>query len=167
MARYLSHVFYTFAVLLFLFLAIRFFIVSPGRVDGLSMEPNYIDEQLFFVNKFVYLFNNIQRYDVVQIIEPESKKMIIKRIIGMPGEVIIIKRGKVFIAKNSSDPGEQLKESYLNPTVFTSLPAQNHPIKYLVPSGMYFVLGDNRNASLDSRYFGPVVRSDVVGRVIQ
>lgn len=165
LVRYLSHIFYTFALLLFFFLATRFFVVSPGRVNGLSMDPTFKDEQLFFVNKFVYLFYEPKRYDVVQIIDPQTKKLIIKRVVGLPGESVIIKRGKVYIVSNNGIPEIELSESYLSPTIFTTLKAQNRPIKYFVSSGTYFVLGDNRGFSTDSRYYGPVRRENIVGKV--
>ena len=165
--RYLGMVFLSLATLMMVILVIKFFVVSPGRVNGRSMEPNYLDENLFFVNRMYFLFHQPERFDVVQVIEPGLKTLIIKRIIGLPGEIVVIKRGKVFIAKDPQSAEIELDESkYLAPSIYTTVPVQEKPIKYLVGENQFFLLGDNRPHSTDSRVFGPVGREVIVGKVM-
>ncbi len=152
--------------LAFLVLFARFFVFAPGRVDGKSMQPTLVDEDLFFINKFVYLFRSPRRYEIVQLIDPNTRKLIIKRIIGLPGEIIEIKRGKVFIKRDLKEEAIELDESvYLSASVFTSIKAQDRVIRYFVADNQYFVLGDNRAHSGDSRVYGAAPRECIVGKV--
>lgn len=162
--RYLGLVAYTVAVLVLTLLTIRFFFISPGRVNGRSMEPTFIDEKLFFVNKNVYLFASPKKFDVVQVIEPESEKLIIKRIIGVPGEHIVIKRGRVYI-KNQAQEIELDESAYLSSDVLTRVVGQAAPLEFTLKENEYFVIGDNRDFSIDSRHYGPVHRKVIVGKV--
>lgn len=166
--RYLGMVFLALATFTVIILTIKFFIISPGRVNGRSMEPNFTDENIFFVNRMYFLLHQPERFDVVQVIDPGLKILIIKRIIGLPGEIVTIKRGKVFIAKDLHSADIELNESkYLAPSVYTTVPIQDKPIKYLVGDNQFFVLGDNRPHSTDSRVYGPVGREVIVGRVME
>ena len=153
-------------VFVFAILFSRFFLVSPGRIDGPSMEPTFVDEDLFFVNKFVYLVSPPERFDLVQILDPESTKLIVKRIIAMPGEEVQVKRGGVYIKYKEDGDFEVLDESdYLDIGTYTRLKAQNSVESYEVGEYEYFLLGDNRARSTDSRVYGNVHRSRVVGKV--
>lgn len=163
--RYLGLVAYTIAVFVLILLTIRFFFISPGRVNGRSMEPNYTDEKFFFVNKSVYLFASPEKFDVVQVIEPESEKLIIKRIIGLPGETIIIKRGRVYI-KNQAEEVQLDESLYLDKMVLTRIVGQSAPLEFTLKDNEYFVVGDNRDFSMDSRHYGPIHRKVIVGKVI-
>ncbi|MFH1789968.1 MAG: signal peptidase I [bacterium] len=166
--NYLNLVLYVLALFLFTIIVIRFFVISPGKTNGPSMQPTFVDNDLFFVNKIVYLFTEPKRYDIVQIIDPEDQKLMLKRIIGMPGEVIIIKRGKVFVRVIGETQERQIIESdYLDSRVYTKLMGQNRPLTYVVGDGQYFLLGDNRPKSTDSRYYGPVLRTNITGRIIE
>jgi signal peptidase I len=149
-----------------LFLFIRFFVVSPSAVNGKSMEPTLPDSKFFLVNKFIYLFHQPDKYDIVQFIDPASKKLIIKRIIGMPGEIIIIKRGKVYVQQDLMDAEKEIPEPYLGTDIVTNIMGQEAPRKFLVGTNQYYVLGDNRPHSTDSRSFGPVSRENIVGKVL-
>lgn len=145
---------------------IRFFIFSPGAVNGPSMEPNFIDENLFFVNRIQYLFQKPERFDVVQFIEAKGDSLILKRIIGLPGETVVIRHGKVFIKKVGSAIEEELDESsYLSSKVYTDLALRNTENTFIVPENSYFVLGDNRPRSIDSRYWGSIHRSQIIGHI--
>ncbi len=165
--RYLGMVFLSLATLMMVVLAIKFFVISPGRVNGRSMEPNFSDENIFFVNRLSFLLHQPERFDVVQVIEPIEKKLIIKRIIGLPGEIVVIKRGKVFVTKDLHSVEIELDESkYLASSIYTTVPIQDKPIKYLVGDDQYFIMGDNRMHSTDSRAYGPVGREVIVGKVV-
>jgi len=146
--------------LVILIVVIKFFVVNTGVVNGVSMEPTFIDDDRFLVSKFTYLLKKPQRYDIVQVIDPASGKLLIKRIIGLPGEVVMMKRGKVFIGD------DELPEPYLSQWVSTHVPEQKAPKQFTVGADEYFVLGDNRSHSTDSRFYGPVHRSRIVGAVV-
>lgn len=164
--RYLARVLGTLVIGVVLFMFVRFFFISPGRVNGPSMEPAFVDDQLFFVNKNIYLLRKPARFDVIQVIDPGSQKLILKRILGLPGEIVVIKRGKVFITPPDSTEAIELDESaYLGSSVYTKVVGQQGAQRYLVGRDYYFVVGDNRPNSIDSRIYGPVHRSVIVGRV--
>lgn len=163
--RYLWRSIFTLVFFIFLLLFGKFFIVDVGRVEGQSMEPMLVDNQLFFVNRFIYFFRAPKRFDVVQLIDPQRHQLMVKRIIGLPEETIIIKRGKVYIVTHFSRQEEELPEKYLSPVVATLLSGQTAPAVFAVPPHHYFVLGDNRFYSVDSRYFGTVDRSVILGKI--
>lgn len=162
--RYLGLVASFFAVFILSIGIIRFFILSPGQVNGRSMELTFIDNDYFLVDKFSYLFAPPERYDVVQIVDPIYKKLIIKRIVGLPGETIIIKRGKVYVKSVQTE--DALPEPYLKPHTITKLPTEGKPLEVVLGPHEYFVLGDNRDYSTDSRHYGAVHRQVVVGKII-
>jgi signal peptidase I len=121
-------------------LAIRTFLLQPYRVEGTSMVPTLHDGERLFLNRIVYRLHPPKRGDVVVIPLPDEGISIVKRIIGLPGDAVEIKNGSVWI------DGTQLVEPYLaGPTLGNFGPVQ-------VPEGRVFVLGDNRQASRDSRY---------------
>lgn len=151
--------------ILVIILVARFFLFEPGQVNGQSMEPTYYDEHRFLVNKFIYLFNPPERFDVIQFYDEKSEQFFVKRVVGLPGETVVIKRGSVFI--HSSDGTEvKLEEPYLSPESLTSVEfgGQN---EFMVPEHSYFVLGDNRLFSQDSREFGSIHRRLILGKVIE
>lgn len=164
--RFLWYATSILGIFVFAILFSRFFLVAPGRIDGPSMEHTFLDEDLFFVNKFVYLIKPPKRFDLVQILDPESTKLIVKRIIGMPGEEIEIKRGGVYIKCNGKEEFDLLDESsYLDMGTYTRIKAQHDVQNYEVGEFEYFLLGDNRERSTDSRVYSSVHRSRIVGRV--
>ncbi|MBT3834891.1 signal peptidase I [Candidatus Peribacteria bacterium] len=137
---------------------IRTFIVSPFEVEGNSMVPTLEDNQYIIINKFNYIFGEPSRGDVVVFHPPsDSRKYYVKRIIGMPGDKIVIRDGDVFIEDNGVE--RELKENYLDEknTGRTFIApvgtGDKSEKKYFVPNGSYFLLGDNRQGSLDSRSF--------------
>jgi len=162
--RYLWLMTVAIGTFFFVILVLRLFVLSPGRVNGPSMEPNYKDEDLFFVNKLVFLVTLPQRFDVVQVVDPLAGKLYIKRIIGLPGETVVIKRGKVFLV--NTDTEENVKEDYLSKQVYTRVPFQQAPKEFVIPQNNYFVMGDNRAHSTDSREWGAISRTNIVGRII-
>lgn len=129
------------------------FFVGRYIVDGSSMEPNLHDEQRILVNKIAYTFSDPQRGDIVVLTPPfPSENDLIKRIIGLPGDSVEIKDGKVYIN------GTALDEPYISdPPAYTFA-------ETVVPEGEYFVLGDNRNDSRDSHFGWTVIRENIHGR---
>lgn len=153
-------------VTVFIIFFVRGFVGEPGKINGPSMESTFVDSQIFLVNKFILLFTPPNRGDIVQILHDDGPKreLVVKRIIGLPGEIVEIKRNQVFIT-DSTDNTYALSEPYLAQGELTLTP-DHIPQKYakLAP-GQYFLLGDNRDHSIDSRYWGPIDRSWIVGKV--
>jgi signal peptidase I len=130
------------------------FILVPIRVTGISMEPTYHDGRINFVNRLAYKWSKPQRGDVVSIRTTGEHIMYMKRIIGLPGETISIRRGVVHIND------EPLNEPYLH-----------KPAKWRVPprkleANEYIVIGDNRTMDQDAHEFGVVTERRIVGKVI-
>jgi signal peptidase I len=124
-------------------------------VDGPSMEPNFYPGEIFMVNENVQL-NDYKRGDVIVFFNDDNPQhFYIKRIIGLPGERLQIKNDGIFIDNGSGY--KKLKENYLSEQAVTALPSESYRSgythTYIVPAGKFFVLGDNRGHSLDSRYF--------------
>lgn len=133
------------------------FVVQPVKVEGTSMQPHLADQERIFVNKFVYHFSEISRGDIVVFWFPKDPtKSFIKRVIGLPEERVEIRRGEVFIN------GSRLVEPYVRPAYFDY--SSVGPL--IVPGGRYFVLGDHRNSSNDSRNWGFVPKENVFGKAV-
>jgi signal peptidase I len=138
---------------LFIALLIHLFLAQATRVYGQSMEPSLHSEQRLVVEKVSYRFHTPRRGDIVVLRLPGlDSEPIIKRVIGLPGEQVEIYGGKVYI------DGKPLEEPYLRE------PTKGYYGPRLIPPLHIFVLGDNRDASNDSRAFGPVPLENVVGR---
>lgn len=156
----------TLGFFLFVLMFARFFILSPGTVDGPSMEPTFLDQDRIFVIKSSYIFKSPKRFDIVQIISPYKDKYIIKRIIGLPGETVSVKQGKIFITLNNGKEHPLDESRYLSAYIYTEVPGQRGVAQFVVGENEYFLVGDNRGSSADSRVFGSIHRSDIIGRVI-
>ncbi len=139
---------------------IRYFLIQPFFVQGASMEPNFFNGDYLIVNEISYRFEEPQRGDVVIFKYPlDPSQFFIKRIIGLPGETIRIEDGRVFIVNLKTKEKTILDESeYLN----DAYTAGNFEIT--LKDGEYFVLGDNRGSSSDSRKWGPLPRKFIIGR---
>lgn len=155
---------------------IRTFLVSPFQVEGNSMVDTLEHKQYIIINKLAYHIGRPERGDVVVFRPPNNPdKHYVKRVIGVPGDEVILRDGMVYLQKAESEDEEVLlPEEYLNS--HNSGQTYRHPpssgneeeIRYQVPEGNYFVLGDNRQGSLDSRSFTPtpfVTEDDIKGRV--
>jgi len=143
---------------------IRYFLIQPFFVKGASMEPNFHDQEYLIIDELSYRLDNPIRGQVIVFRYPRNpQEYFIKRIIGLPGEEVQIKDGKVTIFNQSSPDGFPLNESYLPSDLSTYNTSED---RVVVGLNEYFVLGDNRNASKDSRSFGPVDRSFVIGKVL-
>lgn len=133
------------------------FLYQPVRVEGTSMLPRLEDHDRLFINKFVYHIESIQRGDIVVFHYPrDPEKSYIKRVVGLPGDRILIEDGHVWLN------GSELAESYV-PDRYRD--GRSMP-EMVVPEDSYFVMGDHRSISSDSREFGPVERDLVYGKAV-
>jgi len=133
------------------------FIYQPVKVEGTSMMPSLDDQERIFVNKFVYRLEPIERGDIVVFRYPrDPSKSYIKRVIGTAGDRIRIDGGQVYVNDEAVD------EDYV-PAAYTD--ARSYP-ETVVPPHHYFVLGDHRSMSQDSRDFGPVSQSFIYGKAV-
>ncbi len=141
-------------------LPIRYFLVQPFYVKGASMEPSYYDHEYLIIDELSYRLRDPMRGEVVVFRYPlDPSQFFIKRIVGLPGETVEINNGHVTIYNEEHPNGETLEEEYLHPEVTAG--------KKMVTLGAeeYYVLGDNRDESLDSRKFGSITQEEVIGRV--
>ncbi len=149
---------------LVIIMPIRYFLIQPFYVKGASMEPNFYDHEYLIIDEITYRFNEPKRGDIIVFRYPRNpQEYFIKRIIGLPGEKIQIKDGQIIIYNDEHPEGMVLKEDYL--ASGTKTYSLNSDIITL-GENEYYVLGDNRNSSKDSRSFGPVNKSFIVGRVL-
>ena len=131
------------------------FVVQPVKVEGTSMQPVLMDQERIFVNRFIYQFKDVSRGDVVVFRYPNDvKKSFIKRVLAVPGDEIEIRAGMVYLN------GKRLDEPYVPPEF---LDKRSYP-RTIVPPGKYFVLGDHRNSSNDSRNWGFVEKKLIYGK---
>lgn len=147
-------------VLLAVFVVIpfRMFVAQPFIVDGASMDPTFHTGQYLIVDELTYHFKTPLRGSVLIFKYPKNpSKYFIKRVIGLPGETIIIKEGKVTIINTLNPKGFVLDEPYVE---FTKADNQS----YTLSNNEYFVMGDNRLGSADSRLWGPVPEKNIIGR---
>jgi signal peptidase I len=133
------------------------FLYQPVKVEGTSMMPELQDQERIFVNKFVYRLAPIQRDDIVVFRYPrDPSKSFIKRVVGVAGDRIRINEGQVLVN------GRRLNEDYVPP----EYKDQRSMTEIVVPASSYFVLGDHRSLSNDSRDFGPVNQSYIYGKAV-
>ncbi len=149
---------------LIIIIPVRYFLIQPFYVKGASMEPNFYDHEYLIIDEISYRFNEPARGDIIVFRYPKDpQEYFIKRVIGLPGESVQIKDGKVYIFNQSNPDGLVLAEDYLSSGLKTYGLNED---KVDLNNGEYYVLGDNRNQSKDSRYFGAVNRSFIIGRVM-
>lgn len=134
-------------------LMLIFFVAQAHVVHGHSMEPTIHPDQRLIVEKLSYRFSLPHRGDVVVILRDMGKERLIKRVVGLPGEVLEVRQGGLYIN------GRLIEEPYLSPNA-----SQPDFAPVTVPPNHVFVLGDNRNNSNDSRYFGSVALDQISGR---
>jgi signal peptidase I len=145
------------AVALGLALVIIIFLYQPVKVEGTSMAPLLSDQERIFINKFVYRFEPIERGDVVVFWYPlDRSKSFIKRVIGLPGDNIEIRSGHLYLNER------ELKEPYV-PASY--LDGSSYAARK-IPPDEYFVMGDHRDSSNDSRMFGTVPRDYIYGKAV-
>lgn len=143
-------------------LVVRFFIAAPYIVSGSSMEPTFFNFHYLIIDRVSYHFGEPQRGDVIVFDLPQdTSRALIKRVIGLPGETVILKDTAVTIVNAAHPEGFTLSEPYLDPKDLGG--ADNMTVT--LAKDQFFVLGDNRRVSADSRIWGTLPREDIVGRV--
>jgi signal peptidase I len=156
--RLVREVIETIVLTVLMFLVIRF-AVQNFNIEGHSMEPGLHDQELILVDKWTYLFHPPSRGDVIVFIAPpQPSQDYIKRVIGVPGDVITIQNSTVIV------DGVALKETYIDPRNQGGTYEAKHIFNMPVPPNEYFVLGDNRANSSDSRVWGFVPKQNIIGR---
>jgi signal peptidase I len=153
LSRWLRDVLISLAVSAFFIV----FLYQPVKVEGTSMMPTLQDQERVFINKFVYRLESIHRGDVVVFRYPrDTSKSYIKRIIALPGDHVRIDDGLVYVNGNLTT------EDYV-PSMYEDVRSYGDTV---VPPHSYFVLGDHRNLSNDSRDFGPVDEGYIYGKAV-
>jgi signal peptidase I len=144
---------------------LRYFVVQPYIVDGESMAPNYENNEYLLAEKLSYTFGNPERGDVVVFRYPKNPSVnYIKRIIGLPGETVTITSDNIIKIVNQDHPdGFIVKENYLPADDLTE-PLEGNTLTRTLNDNEYFVLGDNREHSSDSREWGALPRTNILGR---
>jgi len=133
------------------------FLYQPVKVEGTSMAPLISDQERIFINKLVYRFEAISRGDVVVFWYPYDRtKSFIKRVVGLPGETVEIRQGRVYVNE------KLIEEPYILPAYLDS----NSFPPFRIPPRQYFVMGDHRDSSNDSRMFGPVPGEYIYGKAV-
>lgn len=140
---------------------IHAYVLQPFYVKGASMEPTFYNNEYLIIDELSYRFHEPRRGDVIVLRNPVlNDEFLIKRIIGLPGERLVIDQQGIRVASTPTGELRALDErAYLSANVVTSA-----AVDVILGTEEYFVMGDNRPASLDSRSFGPVQRQTIVGR---
>src|SRR5215469_15013819 len=150
---WIRDLFFSISISLFIIL----FVYQPVKVEGGSMEPSLHDQERIFINKLAYRLEDIQRGDIVVFHYPrDPSKSFIKRVVGLPGDRVRVFGGHVYL-NGKLTPEPYVPEEYLDSRAFPEVK---------VPADTYYVLGDHRSMSDDSRDFGPVQRSFIYGKAV-
>ncbi len=151
-----------------LFVVVFLFVAQIHEVNGDSMLPNFHDKEYVLTDKISYKFKEPQRGEVVIFkAPPKPRDEYIKRLIGLPGEKIKIQNNKITIYNEERPEGFVLQEDYLKDGILTKGKSAIPPdVVFSIPKGEYLVLGDNREASSDSRHWGTVKKELLVGRAV-
>jgi signal peptidase I len=153
----------TAVVALLLAFGIKYFIIQPFIVDGNSMLPNFENNEYLLVEKISYRFNQPARGDVIVFHPPGiASENYIKRIVGLPGETVEIKENIITIFNSDHPSGVALNEPYI-PSSSQTL-TESKDAKFSIGQDEYFVLGDNRQHSSDSREWGKLPKTNIIGK---
>jgi signal peptidase I len=157
---HLIDVLFNIVVIVAIVAGIRTFLVSPFQVEGSSMMSTLENSEYIIINKLAYYIGDPQRGDIVVFRPPtDQKKHYVKRVIGLPGDQVVIRGGYVYLKKAGEEQEVKLEEDYLDDRndgkTFRHPPGSGDgsEVRYDVPDGYYFMMGDNRQGSLDSRSF--------------
>lgn len=138
---------------------IRTFLFQPFLVQGASMEPNYHQGDYLIVDQLSYRFREPKRGEVIVFYSPiPPKRRFIKRIVGLPGETVSLQDGNLYVKENG-------KKKLLNESSYLNQEVEGN-FKVSIPKDEYFMMGDNRDASLDSRSWGTLPEEKIIGRVL-
>ena len=140
----------SYVIIIVIVLLIKHFIVTPIRVNGDSMNNTLKDKDIMILDKISYRFQDIKRFDIVVI--KKDKEYLIKRVIGLPGETVEYKNNKLYI--NNKNVAEKFNHEETTDFI----------LEEKIPEGYYFVVGDNRPVSNDSRYIGLIKEEDILGK---
>jgi signal peptidase I len=159
---FVSEMVHVVLISLAIIIPVRYFLIQPFYVKGASMEPNFQDHEYLIIDEISYRFHEPQRGDIVVFRYPnDPRQYFIKRVVGLPGERVTVSGGKVTLYEAGQSEGRVLDEStYLREEVRTAGEKD-----VTLQADQYFLLGDNRAASLDSRIFGAVPRDFLIGKV--
>lgn len=155
----------TIIIVSFFALVIRTFLLQPFIVEGRSMEPNYHSSDYLLIDKLSYQFRAPKRGEVVVFRYPkDTRQNYIKRVIGLPGETVTISDNQIKVFNTQNTEGKPLHEEYLADNTVTTLFGSDKSLSITLQPDEYFVLGDNRDASSDSRIFGAVKENLILGK---
>lgn len=141
---------------------VRYFLFKPFYVRGASMEPNFFEKEYLIIDEISYRLHEPVRGDIIVFKYPlNEKEFFLKRIIGLPNEKLSIKDGRVIVYNNEHPEGFILEEDYLPKGLVTT-----PDVSTVLKADEYFVMGDNRFSSFDSRGFGPIKKPLIVGKVL-
>jgi signal peptidase I len=147
------------AIAIAIILPVRYFLVQPFIVKGASMQPSYYENEYLIIDELTYRFRDPERGETVVFHPPGNKgQYYIKRVIGLPGETVEIRDGKMIIFNDEYPNGIALEETYL-------IEETEGTQRVQLGQDEYFLMGDNRDASLDSRAIGPIPFKNITGRV--
>ena len=135
------------------------YLLQTVQVDGLSMSPTLPNAKCYLLNRIVYMIREPKLKDIVVLKDPETHDFAIKRVIARPGDSVFMKNGQVFVN------GNLLSESYLERDTKTFTAGKYRAALWVCGDNQFFVLGDNRNNSADSRVYGVVPRQNILGMV--
>ena len=163
----------TLVLTLLIYLVIHLFVAQPFEVKLSSMSPTIVEGEYILIDKLTPRFGDYHYGDVVVFEAPDSTGEgadipFIKRVVALPGDTVHLENGRVFVTQ-PGEPPVRIEESYLSrdpdgSALPTSCPVPTCPDQWVVPDGSYFVMGDNRPASSDSRAFGPIGSEVILGR---
>jgi len=137
------------------------YLLQTVQVDGYSMVPTLTDASCYFLNKLVYLLREPNSSEIVVLRDPETNGCAVKRIVARPGDGVYVEGGRLFVN------GKLLPEPYLEPGTKTYASPHYRAQMWICGCNQYFVLGDNRNNSSDSRIYGAVPRQNILGMVMR
>lgn len=146
--------------LLSYFLISHYFVQSV-RVVGMSMVPTLQDSRFYLLNRWVLHFRAPHRSEIVVLRDPLDGGFVVKRVVAVAGDSVYLRDGKLYVN------GQKLDESYLPEGTLTFTASRLNDQLFKCREGQFFVLGDNRNNSLDSRTYGPISRRDILGLIIR
>jgi signal peptidase I len=142
------------------YLVVSHFLLQTVKVVGRSMIPSLYDSQSYLLNRWIYYVHPPRQSDIVVLRDPSDNGFSVKRVIASPGDSVYLKDGCVYVN------GCKLKEAYLAPGTPTYADAKRPDQLILCGANQFFVLGDNRMNSVDSRTYGPVPRKNILGPII-